>query len=85
MVTVRPQSGRAISVVRGELVRVVDVDGHQVGDMWAIDAADRGRWLSASHTRDRCERLFSAVGEPLRDQYGQPILQLAADTSPGVH
>ena len=85
VVTVAPQSGQAVSVGRGELVRVVDVEGHQVGDMWAIDAADPGRWLSASHTRDRCERLFPAVGEQFRDQHGEPILQLAADTSPGVH
>ena len=27
---------------RGDLVRVVDLEGHQVGDMWAIDAGDPG-------------------------------------------
>lgn len=85
VIIVAAQSGQAVSVARGELVRVVDVEGHQVGDMWAIDAADPGRWLSASHTRDRCERLFPAVGEQFRDQHGEPILQLAADTSPGMH
>jgi uncharacterized protein len=85
VVIVAPQSGQAVSVGRGEEVRVVDPDGGQVGDMWAIDAADHGRWLSASHTRDRCERLFPAVGEQFRDQHGEPVLRLAADTSPGVH
>jgi hypothetical protein len=85
MVTVAPQSGRAVRVGRGDLVRVVDVEGHQVGDMWAIDAADPGRWLSAGHTRDRCERLFPSVGEQFRDQSGEPILELVADTSPGLH
>jgi uncharacterized protein YcgI (DUF1989 family) len=85
VVTVAAQTGRAVSVGRGELVRVVDVEGHQVGDMWAIDAADPGRWLSASHTRDRCERMFPAVGEQFRDQLGEPILELTADTSPGIH
>ena len=40
VITVAPQSGQAIQAERGELVRVVDVEGHQVGDMWAIDAAD---------------------------------------------
>jgi uncharacterized protein len=85
VVIVAPQSGQAVSVGRGEQVRVVDPGGRQVGDMWAIDAADRGRWLSASHTRDRCERLFPAVGGQFRDQYGEPVLQVAADTSPGVH
>jgi uncharacterized protein YcgI (DUF1989 family) len=84
-VVVPAQSGRAVSVSRGDLVGVVDIEGHQVGDLWAIDAADHGRWLSASHTRDRCERLFPAVGEAFCDQRGEPVLDLARDTSPGVH
>ena len=84
-IIVAPQSGRAIAVGRDEVVRVVDLDGHQVGDMWAIDAADPGRWLSTSHTRDRSERLFPAVGGRFTDQYGDPILELLADTSPGRH
>jgi uncharacterized protein len=84
-VTVTPQSGQAVSIGRGEQVRVIDVDGHQVGDIWAIDATQPGRWLSASHTRDRCERMFPAIGEAFRDQRGEPILELIADTSPGIH
>src|SRR4029077_16289792 len=84
-VIIAAQSGHAVPVARGELVRVVDVDGHQVGDMWAIDAADPALWLSTGHTRDRCERLSPAVGEQFCDQHGEPILQLVADTSPGTH
>jgi hypothetical protein len=53
--------------------------------MWAVDAADHGRWLSLSHTRDRYERLFPAVGGQFCDQRGAPALELAGDTSPGVH
>jgi uncharacterized protein YcgI (DUF1989 family) len=85
VVIVGPQSGRAVRAGRGELVVVSDVEGHQVGDLWAVDAADHHRWLSCAHTRDRCERLFPAVGEEFRDQLGDPILRLAGDTSPGVH
>lgn len=79
------QSGRAVRVGSGHLVAVADVLGGQVGDLWAVDAADQRSWLSAGHTRDRCERLFPAVGEDFRDQHGDPILRLAADTSPGLH
>ncbi len=79
------QSGVAVRVGSGELVRVVDVEGHQVGDLWAIDAADPVHWLSVSHTRDRCERLFPEVGGQFSDQYGEPVLELVADTSPGLH
>jgi len=84
-IIVPAQSGRAISVRAGALFSVVDVGGHQVGDLWAIDATDHRRWLSVSHTRDRCERLFPVVGEHFRDQNGGLILRLAADTSPGIH
>jgi len=85
VMVVAPQSGCAMRAARGELVTVTDVEGRQVGDMWAVDAADPGRWLSCGHTRDRCGRLFPEVGEDFRDQLGDPILRLAADTSPGVH
>jgi uncharacterized protein len=84
-VIVAAQSGRAVRARRGDTVAVADVQGGQVGDLWAVDAAGEGRWLSAGHTRDRRGRLFPALGEDFCDQYGEPILRLAADTSPGVH
>lgn len=79
------QGGRAIGVRAGAVVRVVDLEGQQVGDLWVIDAADHGRWLSTSHTRDRLERLFPRVGERFTDQLGEPILEFTADDSPGPH
>jgi uncharacterized protein len=82
---VAPQSGRAVPVPRGSLIQVVDLEGHQVGDMWAIDRADPSRWLSTAHTRDRTERLFPKTGTAFTDQIGEPILRLVADTSPGLH
>jgi uncharacterized protein YcgI (DUF1989 family) len=54
-------------------------------DMRAVDATDHRRWLPVSHTRDRCERLFPPVGGQFCDQRGEPVLDLASDTSPGVH
>jgi uncharacterized protein len=85
MLTVGAQSGLAVRVGAGAVVSVIDVEGQQVGDMWVIDAAEPGRWLSASHTRDRGERLFPRPGGQFCDQHGMPILELVADTSPGVH
>jgi uncharacterized protein YcgI (DUF1989 family) len=57
-VVVPAQEGRAVLVHAGELVEVVDVEGAQVADVWAIDANDHTRWLSTSYTRDYLERLF---------------------------
>lgn len=79
------QSARAVEVASGELVEVVDVEGHQVGDLWIVDASDHGRWLSSGHTRDRLERMFPRVGEAFTDQRYEPIAELVADESPGRH
>ena len=58
---VPPQSGRAIDVRESELVRVIDVEGQQVGDLWVIDANDHDRWLSTSHTRIGWSGCFHAL------------------------
>lgn len=84
-VEVPAQQGRAFTVAPGELVKITDVEGHQVGDLWVIDAADHGRWLSTSHTRDRLERMFPRVGESFTDQFGEPMAEFTADDSPGRH
>lgn len=84
-VTVPARSGRAALATSGDLVHIVDVEGHQVGDFWVIDARDHSRWLSTSQTRDRVERLFPRIGETFADRFGDPIAELVADTSPGHH
>lgn len=71
-VTVPAQGGRAVEASAGEAVEVVDLDGHQVGDLWVIDAGDHRRWLSPSHTRDRTERLFPGLGQAFTNQRGEP-------------
>lgn len=78
-------AGRAVRVRAGELVRVVDVDGGQVGDVFAFAADTSGEHHSAAHTRAATSRLFPAVGEPFVTDRRRPILTLVADTSPGHH
>jgi uncharacterized protein len=78
-------AGRAVWVRRGEHLRVIDVAGGQVGDVFAFAAADPGEYLSASHTRTSTRSLFPRIGEQFMTNRRRPILTLAADTSPGVH
>jgi uncharacterized protein YcgI (DUF1989 family) len=80
-----PQSGTARRVPAGSLVRVVDVEGTQVADLWALAAADTSEWLSTGHTRSATGRLFPRVGESFVTNRRRPILRLVEDTSPGVH
>jgi uncharacterized protein len=84
-VVVPAGAGRAVRVRRGERVRVIDVEGGQVGDVFAFVAQDPGEYLSASHTRTSTSRLFPLVGEQFVTTRRRPILTLVGDTSPGVH
>ncbi len=84
-VMVPARAGRAVWVRHGEHLRIVDVEGGQVGDLFAFAAADPGEYLSASHTRTATSGLFPRVGEQFMTNRRRPILTLVADTSPGVH
>ena len=78
-------AGRAVALRAGQQVRVVDVEGGQVGDVFAFAAGDASEYLSASHTRTHISRLFPHIGESFVTSRRRPILTLAADTSPGAH
>ncbi|GCD96898.1 DUF1989 domain-containing protein [Embleya hyalina] len=84
-IEVPARQGRAVRVVAGGRVRVVDVAGRQVGDVFTFAADDLGEYLSASHTRATLSRLFPAVGEDFVTNLRRPILRLVEDASPGRH
>jgi len=77
--------GRAVLVREGRHVRVVDVEGGQVGDLFAVALADPGEYASASHTRVAIAKLFPRPGDPVMTNRRRPILSVTADTSPGRH
>ncbi|WP_119268701.1 DUF1989 domain-containing protein [Taklimakanibacter deserti] len=85
-VTIAPQSGQAIRVKRGDMIRIIDPKGQQVADLWAF-ALDRPKleWLSTSQTRNATERLFPLVGESFYSMKAEPMLTLIEDASPGPH
>jgi len=80
-----PQSGRAFRVKRGERIRITDVKGQQVADLFAFSTAGALDWLSASQTRDIAERLFPKVGGVFYSARAVPMLTFVANNSPGPH
>src|ERR1700726_4338072 len=76
--TVRVQvpggEGRAVRVGAGQGVRIVDVAGGQVGDLFAFAAADPGEYASASHPRPAIRKLFPEPGDPVLSNRRRPIL-----------
>ena len=83
--TVPPQSGRAMRVRAGATIRIVDVQGRQVADFWAIVTDGPLDWLSTSQTRDIAERLFPAVGDGFHGTRGERLLTFVEDASSGRH
>ena len=76
------KTGRAIRVNRGQFVRVTDLAGQQVGDLFAFAGSE---YLSASHTRMATNSIFPAVGQAFVTNRRRPILTLVEDDSPGFH
>ncbi|MBJ7593834.1 MAG: urea carboxylase-associated family protein [Candidatus Dormibacteraeota bacterium] len=80
-----PGEGRGLRVRAGTPFKVVDVDGGQVGDLFAFTADDPGEYASASHTRPSTGRLFPRPGQNVLTNLRRPILELVEDNSPGYH
>jgi uncharacterized protein YcgI (DUF1989 family) len=77
--------GRGLAVNQRETVRITDVDGCQVGDLFAISQKDTNEYLCRAHSRSVNRRLFPKVGEQFVTNRWRPILTFLHDTSPGIH
>lgn len=78
-------SGRAVEVAAGERVRVTDLEGAQIGDLFAIGAADHHEYLNAAETRLINDNLFPRPGQAFYSTLARPILTFLEDHSPGPH
>lgn len=84
-VLVPAREGRAVVVGAGQRLRIEDVEGQQVGDVFAFVHGDVSEYVSAAHTRGHVNRLVPQVGEEFVTTKRRPVLRLVEDTSPGVH
>jgi uncharacterized protein YcgI (DUF1989 family) len=73
------QSGKAFRVRDGESIRIIDVEGKQVADFWAIHDHDPHEFLSPAVTLDCNQSLYISQGEYLYTNLYRPMLQIEAD------
>ncbi len=66
-------------------VRVVDVEGCQIGDLFVLCAEDPQERLSPAVTRLVNFTPFPRVGEAFYSNRRRALLTIVEDTSPGVH
>jgi uncharacterized protein YcgI (DUF1989 family) len=79
------REGRGVRIRAGGRFRVVDLEGGQVGDLFAFYAEDVREYASAEHTRVHVNRLFPRPGEHFVTNRRRPILLFEEDRSPGAH
>lgn len=83
---IQPQLGRGFRLKMGQHLRVIDLAGQQVADLWAFKAKGSALdWLSTSQTRDTTERLFPQVGQSFYSERAAPLLTLIENNSPCPH
>jgi uncharacterized protein YcgI (DUF1989 family) len=76
--------GRTFTVLNGQTITVIDVEGQQAADFVAIRIQDPSEKLSPVHTRRALRSLFFKVGDELLSTRCRPLLRVLADTV-GVH
>ena len=77
--------GRAVEVRRGNRVRITDVEGSQIGDLFLIARDDPTEIFSPALTRLVNFTPFPRVGQPFISNRRRPMVTLVADHTPGRH
>lgn len=76
---IRPSTGIAIEVAKGEYVTVLDVDGGQVADFFAEIKNNRDEYVSPSVTMDCNESLHVGIGTTLYTNLYRPMFKVEHD------
>lgn len=79
-----PQTGFALDVGEGQLLRITDPLGGQVSDLIAFSAADLREWLSTGRTIDYAGTIGLSEGQTLYSNRSTPMLRVERDTV-GTH
>jgi hypothetical protein len=79
--------GTAVKLAPGDRLEIINREGGQVVDWWALahPRGDDDEYASMEHTRAALRRLVPRVGDAIYSTRRRPLLTLVADTSPGVH
>lgn len=84
------RTGLALALPKNSTLRITNTHGTQVVDFWAFTVSPSSSnelttFLSLPHTRTSTLHLTPHISSLLFSNLRTPLLQLTADTSPGVH
>jgi len=76
---IRPRSGVAFTLDRGQRLTVVDPCGEQVADLLAYNRHDVGEAISSGRTLDYASKIFLTTGDPLYSNRSNVMLDIVED------
>ena len=74
--------GKAIELKAGNSLKLINIHGSQVVDLWAWSGSNLNEYLSLEATRVWSQRLNPQLGDTLVTNMRNPILKIVQDTSP---
>lgn len=75
-----PQSGTGFFLARGERLKVVDLEGGQVADLFCFDAHDPRDSLSSGRSVDYNDTIYLTEGHSLYSHRSEAMLKIVEDT-----
>src|SRR5207237_10387511 len=79
MQRVEPQCGVAFQLHKKQLLTVTDLEGEQVADLIAFNAADTREYLSSGRSIDYANTIYLTIGNVLYSNRSRPLLTIVAD------
>jgi uncharacterized protein YcgI (DUF1989 family) len=75
-----PQTGSALTIAKGECLRITDPRGEQVSDVMSFAREDTREWLSSGRTIDYANTIYLTTGHTLYSNRSRPMFTVVADT-----
>jgi uncharacterized protein YcgI (DUF1989 family) len=75
-----PQTGRALVIAAGQMLRIIDPLGEQVSDLVSFARDDSSEWLSSGRTIDYANTIYLTTGHTLYSNRSRPMWTIVRDT-----
>lgn len=87
---IKARTGKAFAVKKGDLIRLIDIDGQQPIDFWAFKKQGTAlvepcEFLSCEHTKTTIEKLFPERGDAAYTNLRRPIVAVLGGSSVDQH
>jgi uncharacterized protein YcgI (DUF1989 family) len=78
MIRIERQTGTAFEIVKGQSLRVIDLEGEQVADLIAFAREDKSEWLSSGRSIDYAN-IYLTKGNILYSNRSRPMFTITDD------